>query len=259
LTAKQMGIKVAHVEAGLRSFDWSMPEEINRMLADRISDILFTTEESGNSNLLSEGISKNRIFFVGNVMIDALLAHKQRAEGSRILQKLKLAKHEYCVLTLHRPSNVDTEEGIKKILSIINEIQNKIKVIFPMHPRTKKNLELFGISSNIKNMEGLIITEPLGYLDFVCLMSNSKFVMTDSGGIQEETTVLGIPCITLRENTERPVTVKQGTNLLVSTNKSKAVEKAFEIINNKIKISNKIPELWDGKAAERIADILLKD
>jgi len=259
LTAKQMGIKVAHVEAGLRSFDWSMPEEINRMLADRISDFLFTTEESGNSNLLSEGISKNRIFFVGNVMIDALLAHKQRAEGSRILQKLKLAKHEYCVLTLHRPSNVDTEEGIKKILSIINEIQNKIKVIFPMHPRTKKNLELFGISSNIKNMEGLIITEPLGYLDFVCLMSNSKFVMTDSGGIQEETTVLGIPCITLRENTERPVTVKQGTNLLVSTNKSKAVEKAFEIINNKIKISNKIPELWDGKAAERIADILLKD
>ncbi|MBW2976550.1 UDP-N-acetylglucosamine 2-epimerase (non-hydrolyzing) [Candidatus Woesearchaeota archaeon] len=257
LTAKQHGIKVAHVEAGLRSFDLTMPEEINRMLTDRISDFLFTTEESGNENLLKEGISKDKIFFVGNVMIDTLLKHKEKSSNSKILEKLNLKKNEYCTLTLHRPSNVDNKENFENIISILEGIQEKIKVVFPIHPRTRKNIALFQLNQKIKNMKNLIITEPLGYLDFLCLMSNSKFVLTDSGGIQEETTVLGVPCVTLRNNTERPVTFEQGTNLLVSTDKHKVVEKSLDIINNKAKLENKVPELWDGKAAERIVKILL--
>ena len=215
LIAKQLGIKVAHVEAGLRSFDLTMPEEINRMLTDKISDFLFTTEESGNVNLLNEDVGKNKIFFVGNVMIDTLLKHKEKANKSDILGKLNVEKNNYCVLTLHRPSNVDKKEDFENVLSVLDTIQEKIKIVFPVHPRTKKNIELFNLDGTIKKMENLIITEPLGYLDFLCLMANSKFVLTDSGGIQEETTVLNVPCITLRENTERPVTVEQGTNLIV--------------------------------------------
>ena len=259
LIAKQLGIKVAHVEAGLRSFDWTMPEEINRMLTDRISDFLFTTEESGNRNLLKEGVDRKKIFFAGNVMIDTLLAHKNKAGNSKILKKLKIKKNLYSVLTLHRPSNVDTKDGIQKVLDILEKIQEKIKIIFPMHPRTRKNIAKFNFEYKIKSMKNLIITEPLGYLDFLCLMANSKFVLTDSGGIQEETTVLGIPCITLRKNTERPVTLEQGTNLLVSTDKNKIIKKSVEIINNKIHIKNKISELWDGKAAERIVKVLLEN
>lgn len=256
LIAKQLGVKVAHVEAGLRSFDMSMPEEINRMLTDRISDFLFTTEESGNANLLKEGVDKEKIFFVGNVMIDTLLKHKEKAKTSNIMQNLKVNKNDYSVLTLHRPSNVDNKTSLENILSILGRIQEKIKVVFPMHPRTSKNLQLFGLDKKIKEMGNLIITGPLGYLEFLCLVSNSKFVMTDSGGVQEETTILGVPCITLRENTERPVTVEQGTNLLVSANKGKVIEKSLEIISGRIKLHNKVPLLWDGKAAERIVKIL---
>tara|TARA_Y100000310_G_C20681751_1_gene816393 strand:+ start:498 stop:1583 length:1086 start_codon:yes stop_codon:yes gene_type:complete len=255
--AHELGIKVAHVEAGLRSFDRTMPEEVNRIRTDEISDFLFTTEKSGNENLVKEGVSKEKVHFVGNVMIDTLLKHKEKSDSSNILEKLNLEKSSYCSLTLHRPSNVDNKEDFENILSILEKIQEKIKVIFPIHPRTKKNLEKFGFDDKLKTMENLIITGPLGYLDFLCLMTNSKFMLTDSGGIQEETTVLGVPCITLRKNTERPVTVEQGTNLLVSVNKNKVVEKAFEIINNKINVANKIPELWDGKAAERIVNVLL--
>jgi len=258
LIAKQLGIKVAHVEAGLRSFDLTMPEEINRMLTDKISDFLFTTEESGNVNLLNEGVGKNKIFFVGNVMIDTLLKHKEKANKSDILGKLNVEKNDYCVLTLHRPSNVDKKEDFENVLSVLDTIQKKIKIVFPVHPRTKKNIELFNLDGTIKKMENLIITEPLGYLDFLCLIANSKFVLTDSGGIQEETTVLNVPCITLRENTERPVTVEQGTNLIVSVAKNKIIEKSLGIINNKAKTDGKIPELWDGKAAERIAEVLLE-
>ena len=257
--AHKLGIKVAHVEAGLRSFDKTMPEEMNRILTDKISDFLFTTEESGNKNLMNEGISKDKIFFVGNVMIDTLLIHKQKAQKSNILSKFKLNKNDYSVLTLHRPSNVDTKEDFKNIISILEEIQDKIKIVFPIHPRTKKNIQLFNLKEKMKNMKNLIITEPWGYLDFLCLMSNSKFVLTDSGGIQEETTILGIPCITLRKNTERPVTVEQGTNLLVSIDNQQVVEKAMDIIDNKIKPNKKIPELWDGKTTKRIVDILLKN
>lgn len=256
LVAKQLGIKVAHVEAGLRSFDLAMPEEINRMLTDRVSDFLFTTEESGNRNLIAEGISKNKTFFVGNVMIDTLLKHRERAKQSKILEKLKIKKGRYVVLTLHRPSNVDDKESFENILFILEKIQKRTKIVFPMHPRTKKNIQLFNLNKKIRNMDNLILTEPLGYLDFICLMSNSKFVMTDSGGIQEETTILNVPCITLRNNTERPVTMQQGTNLLVSTNKESIIKKSSQIIDGKIRLNRKIPKFWDGKAAERIVSIL---
>ncbi|MEK6984698.1 MAG: UDP-N-acetylglucosamine 2-epimerase (non-hydrolyzing) [Nanoarchaeota archaeon] len=257
----ELGIKVAHVEAGLRSFDNTMPEEINRILTDKVGDFLFTTEKSGNKNLLNEGISKNKIFFVGNVMIDTLLKHREKAKAkkSRILRELKINEKGYCILTLHRPSNVDNKESFENILSILEEIGNKIKIIFPLHPRTKKKLKSLGLSKRMGSIGNLILTKPLGYLDFLCLMDNSKFVLTDSGGIQEETTILGIPCITLRKSTERPVTVEQGTNLLVSVDKAKVIEKSMQIINNKIKLNKKIPELWDGKTAERIVKILLSN
>lgn len=256
ITARKCGIKVAHVESGLRSFDLTMPEEINRILTDHIADFLFTTEESANRNMMNEGINKNKIYFVGNVMIDTLLKHKKKSEKSKILSKLNLNANNYAVLTLHRPSNVDDKHSLKYILSILEQVQKKIKIVFPVHPRTLKNIKKFNLSGYPKYFKNIII-EPLGYLDFLCLMSNSRFVMTDSGGIQEETTVLGVPCITLRDNTERPVTVEQGTNLLVSTDKSKIVEMSNQIIDG-IKIKGRIPNLWDGKAAGRIVDILIR-
>ena len=254
--AHGLGIKLAHVEAGLRSFDKTMVEEINRVETDKISDFLFTTEKSGNDNLIKEGISKDRIFFVGNVMIDTLLKHREKAKKSEILDKLGIEKDNYCTLTLHRPSNVDTKEGFENIISILESVQKKIKIVFPMHPRTKKNIALFNLNGRIKKLQNLIITEPIGYLDFLFLMDNSRFVLTDSGGIQEEATVLGIPCITLRKNTERPVTVEQGTNLIVSTDKEKVIKKALELINGKIITNEKIPQLWDGKASKRILEII---
>ena len=256
--AHELGIKVAHVESGLRSFDRAMPEEINRIRTDKISDFLFTTEESANRNLLNEGISKNKIFFVGNVMIDTLLSHRKKAEKSGILKKLKLYKKGYCVLTLHRPSNVDSRKSFENILSILEVIGQKIKIVFPLHPRTEKNLESLRLGRKIKGIGNLVRTRPLGYLDFLCLMANSKFVLTDSGGIQEETTVLGIPCITLRKNTERPVTAEQGTNMLVSTGKNEVIKSANKIMKG-VDLKGRIPELWDGKAARRIVGILLKN
>ncbi|MBI2135161.1 UDP-N-acetylglucosamine 2-epimerase (non-hydrolyzing) [Candidatus Woesearchaeota archaeon] len=256
--AKKLGIKVAHVEAGLRSFDKDMVEELNRIETDKISDFLFTTEKSGNENLIKEKIDEEKIFFVGNVMIDTLLSHREKAEKSDILKRLNLNKKEYCTLTLHRPTNVDTKEGFDNIIDILEKLQEKIKIVFPVHPRTRKNIETFHLEKKIGSMKNLIIIEPLGYLDFLCLMDNSKIVLTDSGGIQEETTVLGIPCITLRKNTERPVTFEEGTNTIVSTDKDKIIKKALDILDGKVKFKNKIPELWDGKAAERISMIILK-
>ena len=253
--AHELGIRVAHVEAGLRSFDNTMPEEINRIRTDKISDFLFTTEKSANKNLLNEGISKDKIFFVGNVMIDTLLSHRKKAEKSRILERLKLHKKGYCVLTLHRPSNVDNKKSFENILDILEDIGAKIKTVFPLHPRTKKNLESFGLDKRIRSIGSLIITKPLGYLDFLCLMSKSRFVLTDSGGIQEETTVLGVPCVTLRNNTERPVTVSQGTNMIVSTDKAKIVKVCSSLVKGHA-VKAKIPHFWDGKAAERIFKVL---
>jgi len=258
--AHELEIKVAHVEAGLRSFDKSMPEEINRIRTDELSDFLFTTEKSGNENLEKERIGKEKIFFVGNVMIDTLLRQKEKASQSKILNKenLNLKKNDYCVLTLHRPSNVDNIEDFENIINILEMVQNKIIIVFPIHPRARKNKESFDLDKKINSMNKLKLVDPLGYLDFLWLMTNSKFVLTDSGGIQEETTVLGVPCITLRKNTERPVTVEQGTNLLVSTDREKVVEKVMEIIDNKINLDKNIPEFWDGKAAERIVKVLLE-
>ena len=256
LAAAKCGIKIAHVESGLRSFDRSMPEEINRTITDHLSDFLFTTEESGNKNLINEGIGRNCIFFVGNVMIDTLLGHKEKAKKSKILQKLKLGKNNYAVLTLHRPSNVDGKDSLIYILDILNEIQKKIKIVFPIHPRTLKNLKHYNLLKNIKNRKNIILTEPLGYLDFLSLMDNSKLVLTDSGGIQEETTVLGVPCITLRNNTERPVTLEHGTNMAVSTDRGKIIN-AFEKAVKGVNFKAKTPKFWDGSAAKRIVAIIL--
>ncbi len=257
ITAVKCGIKVAHVEAGLRSFDMGMPEEINRILIDHVSDFLFTTEESGNINLIKEGIDKKKIFFVGNVMIDTLLSHKQKSKKSKILSKLRLSENGYALVTLHRPGNVDKKESLEGILEIINELQQYIKIVYPVHPRTLKMLKKYNLLGSLKNYNNIIITEPLGYLDFLCLMSNSKFVMTDSGGIQEETTVLGVPCVTFRNNTERPVTVKQGTNIIVSTDKVKVINICKKLIKG-MTIKGKIPTFWDGKASQRIVEVILE-
>ncbi len=257
LTAKKCRIRVAHVESGLRSFDPEMPEELNRILTDHISDFLFTTERSANTNLLKEGASKNKIFFVWNVMIDTLIKNSEKARSSHILKRLGIKKKNYAVLTLHRPSNVDSNGALLNIFEILKEVQKKIKIIFPVHPRTVKNIKRFKLDSNLKSMKNLIITEPLGYIDFLSLMDSSAFVMTDSGGVQEETTILKVPCVTLRNNTERPVTVEQGTNMAVSTKKDDIAKACLKIVNGS-KITTKTPELWDGRASKRIVDILIK-
>lgn len=251
LTAAKLHIKVAHVEAGLRSFDRRMPEEINRLLTDAISDYLFLTEASAVKNLEKEGVSQDKMFFVGNVMIDSLLQNLDKAKQSTILSQLQLEKQSYALLTLHRAENVDNRSAMQEILDALMEISKKIQLVFPIHPRTKNKLEEFGLLP--KNFK---ITDPLGYWDFLHLMSQAKFVLTDSGGIQEETTILQIPCLTLRENTERPVTAEKGTNTIVGTNKEKILSHALEVLERK-KSQTQIPDLWDGHAARRIVEILL--
>ncbi|MCP4267541.1 MAG: UDP-N-acetylglucosamine 2-epimerase (non-hydrolyzing) [Candidatus Brocadiaceae bacterium] len=251
LVASKLNIKIIHVEAGLRSFDRSMPEEVNRVLTDAISDMLFITEKSAEGNLKREGISKDKIFFVGNVMIDTLLKHKEKAQGSNVFDILGIEKQNYAVLTLHRPSNVDNPVVFREIFSAINDISQKLPILFPVHPRAKSRIDKLNISLN----ENITFCDPLGYLDFLKVMSNARFILTDSGGIQEETTVLGIPCLTIRENTERPVTISHGTNILVGTRSEKIVQEGEKIIRG-ITGENKIPELWDGKSAERIVKIL---
>jgi UDP-N-acetylglucosamine 2-epimerase (non-hydrolysing) len=241
---------IAHIEAGLRSNDWRMPEEINRKLTDALSDLLFTTESSGQENLIKEGISSEKIYYVGNVMIDSLFNNREKADKSRIMQELNLKKDDYAVLTMHRPGNVDEKECLIDILDGLEEITRSINVIFPMHPRTKKMFDKYRIKTDF-----LQITPPLGYLDFIKILANAKFVLTDSGGIQEETTALNVPCLTLRENTERPVTVDQGTNILVGKDRDLIIEQSMKIIQGKGK-QGQIPEFWDGKAAARICKII---
>jgi len=250
--ANRLNIPVAHVEAGLRSFDRSMPEEINRMLVDVLCDYHFVTEISGKNNLLREGINENKIHFVGNTMIDSLMAYKDIAdEKSKILDELNLMPKKYAVLTIHRPANVDNKEEFAKLSNAILEIQNFLKIVFPVHPRTKKNI------NDIFNTPNIIITEPLGYLDFLKLMMHSALILTDSGGIQEEATVLRVPCITLRENTERPSTIDSGANRLVGRDSVKVAQAVKDALANPCP-EIKIPELWDGRAAERIINILEK-
>jgi UDP-N-acetylglucosamine 2-epimerase (non-hydrolysing) len=258
LTAKKLGVKVAHVEAGLRSFDMGMPEEINRKLTDAISDLLFVTEASGIRNLQAEGVPEGKIFLVGNVMIDTLLRNLERigsedfAPGGPIKEFCGAAKR-YAVLTLHRPSNVDRREQLFPLWGAIGEIARRIPILFPVHPRTRAKIADFGMGS-----AGVTMVDPVGYLDMLYAVKGAAMVLTDSGGLQEETTVLGVPCVTIRENTERPVTVTMGTNYLAGTNPDAILAAAGEILSGKAK-KGRVPPLWDGKTSERIADILLQN
>lgn len=252
IVAQKMCVKVAHVEAGIRSTDWSMPEEINRLVTDAISNYFFTTSEVANQNLYKEGVSQEKIFFVGNTMIDTLIRNRSRFRKPHVWDECNLSNGQYLVLTLHRPANVDEENKLRDLINEIIENSQGLPVIFPVHPRTKKVLENLGVS-----YPHLHIVEPLGYLEFNFLVERAKAVITDSGGITEETTVMGVPCITLRNNTERPETVTVGTNELIGTD-PKAVKPIMKLLfSNKWK-KGAIPEKWDGKTAERIVQILIR-
>ncbi len=258
LVCAKLGVKIAHVEAGLRSRDRSMPEEINRILTDAISDLLLTTSQDADENLKNEGVAADKIKFVGNVMIDSLFYSLKQAENSTVREDLNLSAKNYAVLTLHRPSNVDEKEILSGLLDALAAISEKLPIIFPAHPRTKANIERFGLTKKIES-SNVRLTEPLGYLDFLRLYSGAKMVLTDSGGLQEETTALSIPCLTLRENTERPITISSGTNRLVGTDAEKIKQTAFEVLSRKSDSTDKkIPPLWDGRAAERICNVLLE-
>jgi len=255
IVAAKKDIKVIHVEAGIRSRDRSMPEEINRMVTDSITDILMPPSKDAVENLLAEGHKPESIHLVGNIMIDTLLESQEMIKQSGILENLGLSAKSYVTLTLHRPSNVDNIENFRKILAALAFIQKEIPIVFPIHPRTRKMISEFGLEEHVASLKNLILTDPLGYFDFGRLISESRFVLTDSGGIQEETTVYGIPCITLRENTERPVTVWEGSNELAGCDTEKIIILAEKIFKGQWKESH-IPELWDGKTAARIIKVL---
>ena len=258
LVCAKLGVRVAHVEAGLRSGDRAMPEEINRILTDSISDLLFTTSQDANVNLSQEGIPAERIRFVGNVMIDSLLDHLRIAESSAVREDLGVAAQDYAVLTLHRPSNVDDNPTLSGIIDALIAVAARLPIVFPVHPRTRAKLKEFGFGERIANSD-IRLFEPLGYIDFMRLYSGAKIVLTDSGGLQEETTVLGIPCLTLRRNTERPITIEMGTNVLVGNDPAKIKQAVFDVLDGKSRtVDAKIPPLWDGKTAGRICDELLK-
>jgi UDP-N-acetylglucosamine 2-epimerase (non-hydrolysing) len=286
LVAIKMGIPLAHVEAGLRSGDRSMPEEINRILTDSVANYLFVTEQSGLDHLKREGVPDEKVFFTGNVMIDSLVRYQEKAKSSTILEELglqatdlenrrevsrlydnnsdpenrrdisQLYETEYIVMTMHRPANVDTESGLRSILELIELSTAKTKVVFPIHPRTRSNMAKFGLEDTLTQNKNLILTEPLGYLEFIQLMTHAKAILTDSGGIQEETTYLGIPCLTFRDSTERPITVTLGTNQLLADLNPKITFAALEEILAGHHKKGQIPPLWDGHAAERIAENL---
>ncbi len=276
LAAVKLQIPVAHVEAGLRSFDRRMPEEINRILTDAISDYLFTPSPDGDENLLKEGIGSEKIFLVGDIMVDSLLFNLDKAKKTDILERLGLRRKsftDYCLLTLHRPSNVDNRETLMRIVQGLRQVNLRIPILFPMHPRTRKQVKFFGMEEyfefypsvdlkpedyydgapSLKNK--IHCFEPLGYLDFLNLMAHAKIVLTDSGGIQEETTVLNIPCITLRDTTERPITLSEGTNVLVKDDPQKIVQEAEKVLAGQRR-EGRCPAIWVGHAAERIVKIL---
>jgi UDP-N-acetylglucosamine 2-epimerase (non-hydrolysing) len=251
MTAVKLGIPVAHVEAGLRSFDRTMPEEMNRVLTDVISHWLFVTEPSGLENLRREGVPEDRMFFVGNVMIDTLLASRDLSERSTVLTDLGLRDRGYAVLTLHRPANVDCPEVLAGLLRAVERLQRELPIVFPVHPRTRQRLS----GRDLTTLSNLRLTEPLGYLDFMKLVSHARLVLTDSGGIQEETTVLGVPCLTLRENTERPITCDEGTNTLIGLDPDRIIAAGLKALAAPAK-TGRVPRLWDGQAAARILDVL---
>src|SRR6266567_2589413 len=250
MVAAKAGLRLAHVEAGLRSFDRTMPEEINRIVTDALADYLFTTERSAEENLLREGVSKSRIFFCGNVMIDTLMRFRERADRSPVLDELGLTPRNYAVVTLHRPANVDDPTKLSELLEMLEYLAKRIAVVFPMHPRTRNTMDANGLQAKCVR-----ILPPQGYIEFLRIMSAARLMLTDSGGIQEETTILGVNCLTIRENTERPVTIFQGTNRLVGTKPQAIVKAAEEALDAPPGIPQK-PDLWDGHAAVRIVDRL---
>jgi UDP-N-acetylglucosamine 2-epimerase (non-hydrolysing) len=254
LVGTYLRIPIAHVEAGLRSFDWTMPEEMNRVVTDRLSTLLFTTEKNAETNLLREGVARKRIFFVGNVMIDSLRLQLPRIQQSSILRRLDLQKQQYAVLTLHRPSNVDDQKQLEKLMRTFHELSRKLPLVFPIHPRTRENIKKFHLSAYLANVRAV---DSLVYSDFLSLMQNAKLVLTDSGGVQEETTYLRVPCLTVRENTERPVTVHLGTNRVVGTDPTSITRSFAAVLRGNVKRGT-VPPLWDGKAAARIVKIALR-
>jgi len=252
LVAAKLGISIAHVEAGLRSFDRTMPEEINRIVTDALSDFLFVTEPNGRQNLLAEGVPEGKIFFAGNVMIDTLLRFRSKAAESTVLERLGLRRRGYAAVTLHRPSNVDDPAQLHALVQLLKAVAAHLPVVFPVHPRTRARMQAEGLSTG-----EILCIPPLGYLDFLHLMSEARLVLTDSGGIQEETTILQVPCLTLRENTERPITIEQGSNRLVGTEPAVILEAVRTILGEPPAArSVRVPELWDGKASARIVDVL---
>jgi UDP-N-acetylglucosamine 2-epimerase (non-hydrolysing) len=250
LVASKLGIRVAHVEAGLRSFDRRMPEETNRLVTDVLSDYLFASEPSGVTNLLAEGIPNEKIFLVGNVMIDTLLKFRGQAAQTGVLDRLGLKSGGYAVATLHRPSNVDGMDHLASLVNMLTELSRHLPVVFPVHPRTRERMGGAGLAGR-----GLILTEPLGYLEFLRLTSEARLVLTDSGGIQEETTILQVECLTMRENTERPITITQGTNRLVGMDPNTILRAALDTLNSPPRLLAP-PEFWDGHASARILDVL---
>ena len=255
LVASKRCVPLAHVESGLRSHDRTMPEEINRILTDRISDLLLTPSPDADENLRQEGASPEKIHLVGNIMIDSLRQYEAAADQTGILGKLGLEAKRFALVTLHRPSNVDDPASLGAIVETLGELQQSIPVVFPVHPRTRKMLAEHGYESKLAAMKNLILIEPLGYLEFLKMEKSAAVVITDSGGIQEETTVLGVPCLTIRENTERPITITEGTNILVGRSPRRLLEECRNILDGKIK-RGRIPDKWDGHTAERIAALL---
>jgi UDP-N-acetylglucosamine 2-epimerase (non-hydrolysing) len=256
LVASRNGIRVAHIESGLRSFDRSMPEEINRILIDDLSDLFFITEQSGWDNLIKEGRSNEKMIFTGNTMIDSLVKFTPQIDDSQILSKLGVEKNNYALLTFHRPGNVDCSFSLKVLLSVVMKIADKTKVVFPVHPRTLKNAEKFGLQY-LLNHENILTTDPMGYIDFLCAVKNSALILTDSGGVQEETTFLQVPCLTIRPNTERPVTIEVGTNQLINLDENEILQKVNEILSGNYK-TGAIPKFWDGKATERLVEGIIQ-
>ncbi len=257
LTAVKMHIPVAHVEAGLRSFDRTMPEEVNRVVTDALAEHLFTTEPAATENLLAEGRPSDKIHFVGNVMIDTLLRHRERALQMPILEQFNVAPGKYALVTLHRPRNVDHAPKLAAIVEALGRVRERLPVIFPVHPRTRQRLREFGLWERTMDLLGTRLCEPLGYLEFLHLMARARMVLTDSGGIQEETTILGTPCLTLRPTTERPITAEVGTNRIIGSAPERIVPEIERILAGDAP-EGRVPELWDGKAAKRVVRILSK-
>jgi len=256
LVTKKLNIPLAHVEAGLRSGDRNMPEELNRILTDSISDYLFVTEQSGIDNLRKEGVPDDKVFFAGNVMIDSLYNYKEKASQLNLIYELGIRSKEYVLMTMHRPSNVDHEDQLKEVVDLIIKISKEEKIVFPLHPRTEKNLIKFGYLKELEHLDNLIMLAPQGYIQFVHLMMHSRVIITDSGGIQEETTALKIPCLTIRDSTERPVTIDIGSNILIPELEANLIYNHYKNCSSKSDDHYAIPPLWDGKAADRITEII---